>query len=44
MDLDRGFNYEAWSLPGWIVLTVVVLSVALFLASVFGGDVCGPMC
>ena len=44
MDLDHGVNYEAWTMPGWILLTVVVLSVALLLASLFGDDVCGAIC
>jgi hypothetical protein len=44
VDLDHGVNYEAWSMPGWILLTVVILSVALLLASLFGADACGAVC
>jgi len=44
VDLDRGVNYEAWTLPGWILLTVAVLCVALLLASLFGDDICGLIC
>jgi len=44
VDLDHGVNYEAWSMPGWILLTVVILSVALLAASLFGADACGAIC
>jgi len=44
VDTDHGVNYEAWSMPGWILLTVVILSVALLLASLFGADACGVIC
>jgi hypothetical protein len=44
VDLNHGMNYEAWSMPGWILLTVGILSVALLLASVFGDDICGAFC
>jgi hypothetical protein len=44
VDTDHGINYEAWSMPGWILLTVAVLSIALLMASLFGDDVCGLIC
>jgi len=44
VDIDHGAKFEAWSLPGWIFLTAAVLSVTLFLASMFGDDVCGSIC
>jgi hypothetical protein len=44
VDSGHGINYEAWSMPGWILLTVAVLSIALLMASLFGDDVCGVIC
>jgi hypothetical protein len=44
VDTGHGSNYEAWTLPGWILLTVAVLSVALLLASLYGADICGTIC
>jgi len=44
VNTDRDVNYEAWSMPGWILLTVAVLSAALLVASLFGDDVCGAIC
>ena len=44
MDLEQDTDYESWSLPGWILVVVLILSAAVLSAILFGGDVCGALC
>lgn len=44
MDLKHDTSYDAWSLPGWILVVVLILSAAMLAAIVFGGEVCGTFC
>lgn len=44
MDLENGTDFETWSLPGWILVVVLILSAAVLSAVLFSGDVCGAVC
>ena len=44
MDLENGTDFETWSLPGWILVIVLILSAAVLSAILFGGEVCGALC
>lgn len=44
MDLEQGTNYESWSLPGWILVVVLILSAAVLSTVLFGNQICGTFC